>query len=292
MIGAGPRTGVGGASGSVPSPGGAPAPWTKSERPASMGAGRSSVRRHIIGHMEDADDLSDSDLMDRAVAVMQSDPEHDQDDSWAFVRALQRRASESVFQQARTWCGADDAGLRRLGANVLGQLGAAAEHPFAAVSTPVLEGLLGDPDESVVSCALTALGHLGTGETMTICALASSPSDRIRYNVAWCLGLREDPEALATLIALSRDPDAEVRDWATFGVGSLSDADSPEIRQALVDRLDDDDAETRAEATLGLVKRGDGRGDAAVAAALSRPDVRPQVQEAADLIAQRAQAAD
>ena len=242
--------------------------------------------------MADLTALSDAELCALAVAAMEADPEHDRDESWAIVSALRRRGSQAVFDQARAWCGARDAGLRRLGANVLGQLGPAGERPFASVSTPLLEGLLGDPDESVVSCALTALGHLGTGDTATICALASSPSDRVRYSVAWCLGRRHQPQALATLIALSRDLDAEVRDWATFGLGSLADADGPEIRQALVDRLDDDDAETRAEAMLGLVRRNDPRGDHAVAAALTQPDVRSQVQEAADLIAQRGRVDD
>jgi HEAT repeat protein len=218
---------------------------------------------------------------------MQDDPEHDRDESWALVRALQRRGSQAVFEQARAWCGAPDAGLRRLGANILGQLGVAMGRPFAGPSTPILDSLLDDADESVVSCALIALGHLETGDSARICSLASSPSDRVRYSVAWCLGRRDDTRAVATLIALSRDADAEVRDWATFGVGSLSDADNSEIRQALVDRLDDSDGDTRAEAMVGLARRGDTRADAAVAAALSQPDPGSLVYEAAELIAQR-----
>jgi HEAT repeat protein len=237
--------------------------------------------------MRDLAALSNAELADLAVAIMATDPEHDLDESWAVVSALRQRGCQDVYEQARAWCGAPDAGRRRLGANVLGQLGAASERPFATPATPILEGLLDDPDESVVSCALVALGHLGTGATTSICALASSPSDRIRYSVAWCLGLRDEPPALLTLIALSRDVDPEVRDWATFAVAQQSDVDTPEVRHALVDRLNDTDDETRAEAMLGLAKRGDARADAAVAAAMAQPDVAPQIQEAADFIAQR-----
>jgi HEAT repeat protein len=238
--------------------------------------------------MSDLAELSDAELARRAVAVMHDDPEHDRDESWAFVRALQRRGNQPVFQQAGAWCASPDAGLRRLGANVLGQLGAASGHPFASASTPILEGLLADPDESVVSSALVALGHLGVGDIATICALASSPSDLVRYKVAWCLGMRDDdPLALTTLLALTRDSDAEVRDWATFGVGTLFDADGPDIRQALVDRLDDSDAETRGEAMVGLARRGDTRADAAIAAAASDPSAGALVHDAAEIVAAR-----
>jgi HEAT repeat protein len=137
-----------------------------------------------------------------------------------------------------------------------------------------------------------ALGHLDTGDIERICALASSRSDRVRDSVAFCLGKRDEALALATLIALSRDVDPEVRDWATFGIGSLSDADRPEIRQALVDRLDDSDADPRAEAMVGLAARGDTRADAAIAAALSDPDAGSLVQEAADIVARRGQPDD
>ncbi len=71
--------------------------------------------------------------------------------------------------------------------------------------------------------------------------------------------------ALPELLQLSRDTEAEVRNWATFAIGSQlgvkDDADSfvdaPELRQALAERLTDADEETRAEAALGLALRGD-----------------------------------
>lgn len=237
--------------------------------------------------MDDLSTVSDADLLARAAAALETDPEPEDADFWALVGAVRRRGSQTVFDQASTWCVSTVPARQRLGANILGQLGRANGTPFAAVSTPILERLLADADDSVVSCALVALGHLETGDTARICALAASRSDRVRHSVAWCLGRRDDARARATLIALSRDVDPDVRDWATFGLGSLSDADSPEIRQALVDRLNDSDADTRAEAMVGLATRGDPRADAAVAAALRDPASGSLVQEAADLIARR-----
>ncbi|MGH9126965.1 MAG: HEAT repeat domain-containing protein [Acidimicrobiales bacterium] len=60
-------------------------------------------------------------------------------------------------------------------------------------------------------------------------------------------------------IQLSRDPGREIRDWATFGLGSILDLDSPAVRQALVDRLADEDIDTSCEALVGLAERHDER---------------------------------
>ena len=111
--------------------------------------------------------------------------------------------------------------------------------------------------------------------------MASHASADVRYAVAWCFSNRTAAPALATLITLSRDPDAKVRDWATFGLGSLSGVDSEAITNALLERLDDPDPETRGEAMVGLAIRGDRRAEATILAALREPDVNDLVFEAA-----------
>jgi HEAT repeat protein len=57
------------------------------------------------------------------------------------------------------------------------------------------------------------------------------------------------------LIQLSRDGDRDVRSWATFGLGSQIETDSPVIRTALIERLSDSDPEVRGEALVGLALR-------------------------------------
>jgi len=67
-------------------------------------------------------------------------------------------------------------------------------------------------------------------------------------------------EAINTLIELMGDPDEDVRDWATFGLGTQTDADSPEIREALRNLLSDPFEYARSEAVWGLAKRKDPEG--------------------------------
>nr|WP_078462352.1 HEAT repeat domain-containing protein [Sphingomonas sp. NIC1] len=55
------------------------------------------------------------------------------------------------------------------------------------------------------------------------------------------------------------DRDPEVRNWATFGIGQQSDADSDAIRHALKNQLCDADPDVRYEAIIGLGRRRDRR---------------------------------
>jgi HEAT repeat protein len=56
----------------------------------------------------------------------------------------------------------------------------------------------------------------------------------IRHAVAFGLGAVDTPEAQEVLLKLMTDQDADVRNWATFGVGQQSDVDKDQVRAALV----------------------------------------------------------
>jgi len=91
----------------------------------------------------------------------------------------------------------------------------------------------------------------------------------VREAVAFALGGRPGPAALDALIALSADAEPRVRDWATFALGTLAEADSAPLRDALAARLDDADEDTRLEAVHGLAVRGDARAEAPARALLA-----------------------
>ncbi|MEQ1634938.1 MAG: HEAT repeat domain-containing protein [Planctomycetota bacterium] len=187
--------------------------------------------------------------------------EVDDETYWHSVTALHGRPEQTVFDQCASWCVHSDPALRGLGADVLGQLGHQQDpRPFRAASLPLLLQLLSDPDQGVVADAVIALGHLGADDVVDrVAALAGSPDQQVRWSVAWALCLVQSEVAVDAVLRLSRDEDPEVRDWATFGLGSQIDMDTPVIRQALLARVQDSDDNTRAEALSGLVQRRDAR---------------------------------
>ncbi len=81
----------------------------------------------------------------------------------------------------------------------------------------------------------------------------------IRADVAFALCSFDGQDVVDALITLSSDSDRDVRDWATAGLGTFLELDSPQIRNALVARLSEEDAEIRGEALIGLAKRKDER---------------------------------
>jgi HEAT repeat protein len=185
---------------------------------------------------------------------------------WDAVSALHGRAEKRTFDLASVLCDSFAAGERCLGADVLGQLGAGpdatpAESPFAPAAGEVLLRLLDEDDEpAVLSSAAVGLGHLRDERAIEpLVALSSNPDDEVRRSVVHGLMGYDDDRAVDALIDLSADSAGGVRDWATFALGVQIDRDTPEVRDALAARLDDSDVDARAEAIRGLARRRDER---------------------------------
>ncbi len=98
--------------------------------------------------------------------------------------------------------------------------------------------------------------------------LAANPAVEVRQAVAAELihctkerawgDERPDSRVTAILLELSRDRVGAVRDWACFSLGN-SVQDSPELRDAFVERLRDRHVDTRVEAIAALARRNDRR---------------------------------
>jgi HEAT repeat protein len=188
---------------------------------------------------------------------------------WRRVAHLQQQGTREILDYAATALGSRNAKRRQLGADVLGQLGY--QHPlppFKGKSASVLKALLKvERDPSVLAAVVMALARLRVRSAINLLEpLAKHRSKEVRLALAaelpWCTWdsgeERPDPRVTATLIDLSRDPAAEVRNWACFSLSS-SGEDSTDISAALWERTRDRHYDTRIEALRGLALRRDAR---------------------------------
>jgi len=164
------------------------------------------------------------------------------------------------FEQSVILCQSKDSTKATLGADILGQLGTP-DFPFHKESVPVLLKLIDNqPDESALQAATMALGRTGDSRAIEkLIELKNYSGEEVRFAVVHGLLTLEDEKSIQALIELSEDEDADVRNWATFGLGSQIEVDTKEIRDALFKRLDEDDDEIRGEALVGLSIRKDER---------------------------------
>jgi HEAT repeat protein len=131
---------------------------------------------------------------------------------------------------------------------------------FHAESVELLLSLAVDPDERVIASAVIALGHRKSPRGVPIVLpLINHPNADVRLAAVSGLTGQDDPDAIQGLVELTKDEVPQVRSWAAFGLGTISDIDSTEIREALASLLDDADPEIRGEALIGLAKRHDPR---------------------------------
>jgi HEAT repeat protein len=200
---------------------------------------------------------------------------------WTLIDTLRERATREVFDAAAAWCASAEPALRTVGADVLAHLGWEIDHPFARESEPILLPLLRDRDAGVVAAAAIALGALGAEDTAALCRIAGHPSSDVRIALARSLCELCGPAVVPTLIALTADPDVEVRRLATSGLHGFDREDTEAVRLALVARLRDEDVHTRDEAIFALVQLGDSRAEDALRAAREEPETSELVEMAA-----------
>jgi HEAT repeat protein len=151
-----------------------------------------------------------------------------------------------VFEKAVACCSGASRAERLVGADVFARIGPADAHgvrPFTDETLPVLRAMLTDQDEAVVAATIHALAHHRRAIVGDLHELAHHGSRDIREAVAHALTGQDEADVIALLIEFTTDADDDVRDWATFAIGSQTDADGPDIRQALFDRLADADEE-------------------------------------------------
>ncbi len=189
--------------------------------------------------------------------------DYDDEAAWAAVASLRLRATPEILEYAKKYCGSDDPKARARGLDVLAQLGTGkpdSERPYLNECVSMALAGLKDTESLVVHSAAWALAHLrGERAVAALMEIKRHPDTGVRHAVAYGMGGRTEAER-STLIELMDDDDDEVRNWATFELGTICDVNSPEIRDALRKRLNDSFEEARSEAVWGLARRKDPEG--------------------------------
>jgi hypothetical protein len=214
-------------------------------------------------------------------------------DYWTLSCVLQHRLpSEFDLVQALSRSAnpkeQDDAAI------ILGQNGVKDKYDVERCQAVLLD-MLSQPDigSPPLASILFALGTLKASGRVEVLLRFQHHSDPwVRYAVTSSLGSCPEESAIKALIELSRDEDFEVRNWATFGLGSLTDADSEEIRRALAERLTESDEEIRGEALVGLVERHDQRAIVPLLRELSQWRNQPLIKDCADKLTENKESFD
>ena len=179
------------------------------------------------------------------------------DDATASLSTVHYRGGETEFRAGIQLLASNNPMERVVGADVLAQLGWR-DRAFLDETVAALLSALSDQDVSVVQSAIFALGHRASPRAIpALLPFVDHASTDLRYAVVHGLMPHDTPEVVEALAKLSGDTDPDVRNWATFALGSQLESDSHSLRKALRDRLADSDPEVRGEALVGLARRHD-----------------------------------
>jgi HEAT repeat protein len=172
---------------------------------------------------------------------------------------LQQQTSREVFEAVKDLCQSADAWCRASGIEIMMRM--PGKSFLLEAQELIVRIAETEAEVRVIEALAYALVHLEVPERWKfLVGWTHNSSAAARFAIAYSLGgCSDNLDVVNSLISLSRDVDEDVRDWATFGLGDLSDLDTPAIRDALVDRLQDDFIDARCEAIYGLAKRHDAR---------------------------------
>jgi HEAT repeat protein len=201
---------------------------------------------------------------------------YDEDCRWDLIDGVVDECPDDVIEVSITLLRGESERERTLGADIVGRLVVVEPDTRPVALVALLQSLELEKAAAPLASIVAALGHIGDAAALgRLFALAVHENPEVRLAVAFAVAtISPQPliaEARAALIRLSRDANPEVRDWATFGLGTLSSADGPDVRAALLARAEDAYQGTRAEALFGLAVRRDPRAVPHLIRALESP---------------------
>jgi HEAT repeat protein len=244
-----------------------------------MGKGKPERRYEMTKRKEDTKstwDIAREDTRTTEELIAAAIEQWDWDDekiqaAWPYTArtVLQARGDAETLEAIKALCARSKPKERSVGAAILGELGLPDRTFPAECIDLLLEMLENETDDDTLAVIATAFGYQEKDERVVdaLNTLKAHPNEDVRLGVVFGLTWYDDDRAIAILMELMSDSDEDVRDWATFNIAQLYDLskddpqrfDTPEIRQALLERLDDPHWPVKFEALEGLAMRRDTR---------------------------------
>lgn len=193
--------------------------------------------------------------------------EWESDESWKAIFELQMRGLPEALALACRLAKSRNWRKRAVGLYMASQLRqrqkrvhlGSIEYAVEETQEMLLAGLH-DICCDVFCAAISGFGHRPHPLALPeLIRFASHPDQDIRFHVAIALGRYSEADSIEALLRLAKDDADDVRDWATFGIGSMQEVDNQKVRDLLWENLQDRDEDVRGEALVGLAVRKDER---------------------------------
>ncbi|MCL9806275.1 hypothetical protein NAT51_12125 [Flavobacterium amniphilum] len=179
---------------------------------------------------------------------------------WTYITELRKRKTKDIYAKSVSLTQSKIVKEKNIGIDVMAQFGYPRLHKEKTLKI-YFNLLKTETDISVISSIFYGIGHnndnLTNKQIDIICNYKRHRSAKIRYSLVFALLAIENIKAIETLIELSSDKDADIRNWSTFGIGAQISTDNEEIRKALWARIDEPGQDVRYEAIFGLATRKD-----------------------------------
>lgn len=180
---------------------------------------------------------------------------------WDNIAVLRSRPTDDVFKKSLELTKSKKPNERNIGIDVLAQLGVTPRPFYKQTIKRFFELLKTESNKKVLGSLLYAIGHnndsLNKSQINLLSSFKNHKDNWVKEGLVFSIIGLDNPHAIDAAIILSNDKVASIRNWATFGLGTLIERDNKAIRNALWTRTKDKHQETKLEAIVGLAKRKD-----------------------------------
>lgn len=180
---------------------------------------------------------------------------------WDNIAVLRSRPNDEVFKKSLELTKSKKPNERIIGIDVLAQLGVTPRPFYKQTIKRFFELLSNESNAKVLGSLLYAIGHnndsLSKSQITQLSSFKNHKDNWVKEGLVFAIIGLDNQRAIDASIILSNDKIAAIRNWATFGMGSLIEQDNKDIRNALWNRVKDKHQETKLEAIVGLAKRKD-----------------------------------